>query len=61
MDLEFNYIDQERYKLFSVIARKVSDNFFNSVSYKEEFQHRILAENFKSEEIDKDLFIKYFR
>jgi len=47
--------------LFSVIARKVSDNFFNSVSFKEEFQHRILAESFKSEEIDKDLFIKYYR
>ncbi len=61
MVIRFKYIDIERYKLFSVIARKISDNFFNSVSYKEEFQHRILSENFKSEKIDKDLFIKYYR
>tara|TARA_Y100001970_G_scaffold81551_1_gene103335 strand:- start:1179 stop:1355 length:177 start_codon:yes stop_codon:yes gene_type:complete len=43
--------------LFSLIA-KASQNFFNSVSYKEEVQHRILAENFQNENLGKDLSVK---
>jgi len=46
--------------LFSLIA-KASQNFFDSVSYKEEVQHRILAENFKNEDLGKDLYIKYYK
>jgi len=43
--------------LFSLIA-KASQNFFNSVSFKEEVQHRILAENFQNEDLGKDLSVK---
>jgi len=46
--------------LFSLIT-KASQNFFNSTSYKEEVQHRILAETFKNEDLAKDLFIRYYR
>jgi len=43
--------------LFSLIV-KTSQNFFNSVSFKEEVQHRILAENFQNEDLGKDLSVK---
>ena len=43
--------------MFSLIA-KTSKNFFDSVSFKEEVQHRILAENFQNENLGKDLSVK---